>query len=160
MSNYIIQNGELYHYGVPGMKWGVRKAKYMAKAEAYRKASLNTKNEAKSAKLNVKADKIQRQAESLDTNKGKAVYIAKQSAKVGAVAVAATLAAGFASKTLYKIGEYSGLSEGFNEGLKQGVKQGRHEVDLVYKLRKGKSIAEKFKMSSIDAFVNYGLFDR
>ena len=26
MSNYIITNGELYHSGVKGMKWGVRKA--------------------------------------------------------------------------------------------------------------------------------------
>lgn len=28
MSQYIIRNGELYHYGVPGMKWGVIRAKY------------------------------------------------------------------------------------------------------------------------------------
>ena len=26
MSDYILYNGELYHYGVKGMKWGVRKS--------------------------------------------------------------------------------------------------------------------------------------
>ena len=25
MGNYFIVNGELYHHGVKGMKWGVRK---------------------------------------------------------------------------------------------------------------------------------------
>ena len=32
MSTYIIHNGELCHYGVPGMKWGIRKARQEAKA--------------------------------------------------------------------------------------------------------------------------------
>lgn len=33
MSNYIYYNGELYHYGVPGMKWGVRHDKDVADAK-------------------------------------------------------------------------------------------------------------------------------
>lgn len=39
--NYVIINGELYHHGVKGMKWGIRKAKqeYKDAKKAYRIAS-------------------------------------------------------------------------------------------------------------------------
>ena len=48
-SDYILtENGELYHYGVLGMKWGVRRGKT---AQAYGKASK------KLNKLDRKADK-------------------------------------------------------------------------------------------------------
>lgn len=34
MSEYVIKDGELYHHGVKGMKWGVRKIKRVAKKDA------------------------------------------------------------------------------------------------------------------------------
>jgi hypothetical protein len=38
MSQYAIAGGELYHYGVKGMKWGVRKSNYVTVRQAYKNA--------------------------------------------------------------------------------------------------------------------------
>ena len=46
MNNYIItEDGELYHYGVPGMKWGVRKKQYDYKTTSIRSALARRSNE-------------------------------------------------------------------------------------------------------------------
>lgn len=64
MADYVIKDGELYHYGVLGMKWGVRRGETKT---AYSKATkklnkLNAKIEkadAKARKKSWKADKKQ-----------------------------------------------------------------------------------------------------
>ena len=80
MSDYILtSNGELYHYGVLGMKWGVRRGNT---AKAYEKASKKlAKLDAKVEKQRVKAEKKAIRADAATRrNRDKRVEQAKTSA--------------------------------------------------------------------------------
>ena len=57
MSNYIIHNGELYHHGVKGMKWGVRRSSEVRSVnKAYKKElrDLSTERKISSIKNRMK----------------------------------------------------------------------------------------------------------
>lgn len=75
MSKYMIVNGELYHYGVAGMKWGIRKANYKsARSDKLKKKALDY--DKKAANLTKKAEKAHAKYD-LETANKRAVKAAK-----------------------------------------------------------------------------------
>lgn len=84
MSNeYIIVNGELYHYGVLGMKWGRRKAQKRTEVNERLKAKA-LKYEKKSADMTLKSEKAHNKFDLEKANKKgvKAAKLEKKSASL------------------------------------------------------------------------------
>lgn len=83
-TNYILtSNGELYHYGVAGMKWGVRKASYKSSANE-RLSRKALKYDKKSAVYTKRSEKAHNKYDLEDSNKAaiKAAKYTKKAAKV------------------------------------------------------------------------------
>lgn len=106
--NYYISNGtfyavpqrsdELYHYGVPGMKWGQRKARVtVGSARSARRSSSAYGNMNSSRAAYKQAKQAYRQAKKAERNspeaKAERAAKAKRAAKIGAAVAAAALAA-------------------------------------------------------------------
>lgn len=91
MSDYVIVNGELYHYGVLGMKWGVRRAnrKTERQDKLYKKALNYDK---KAASLTKKAERAHSEYDLRFSNKAanKAAKYTKKAAKFEKKSVQAT----------------------------------------------------------------------
>lgn len=84
MSEYYIYNGELYHYGVPGMKWGVRRALYkQGRNEKLKLKALDY--DKKAANYTKKAEK-QHAKNDLEAANKKAVKAAKFDKKAAVLA--------------------------------------------------------------------------
>lgn len=68
-TEYIIVNGELYHYGVPGMRWGHRKREDIERAkQGYKDA----KREYKLARKEIRKGPMFVRTKDIDSNKARA----------------------------------------------------------------------------------------
>ena len=75
---YIINNDELAHYGVPGMKWGVRKSEYKAMSRGQRKALRKAKRQEYKAMRQHRTALLDKAERAYDTRTGNSYQRAKQ----------------------------------------------------------------------------------
>lgn len=131
-TNYIIINGQLYHHGVKGMKWGVRR--FRQKARAAYSASSRTFGEKRRQKAMEKArtydeiaDKIERGDKQIIADIRKQNL--KRAAKIGATVAAGCLAAyggyklnEFINSASYTVNGKSVSRQEFSAAVKMVVK--------------------------------------
>lgn len=77
MQNYLI------HYGVPGMKWGVRRDKYEAKATTFENKQANAKSRFMQNRYNRKAVNYREKARTAQNMANAKTFGEKYSARVG-----------------------------------------------------------------------------
>ena len=96
MDYILTQDGELYHYGVKGMKWGVIR---------YRQNRANrgiAKRERQNAKLEKKAAKLERKALKVDPDSRKHLAIKRKAAKARLKSVRSMTISELSTKKDYK----------------------------------------------------------
>lgn len=96
MDYILTQDGELYHYGVKGMKWGVIR---------YRQNRANrgiAKRERQNAKLEKKAAKLERKALKVDPDSRKHLAIKRKVAKARLKSVRSMTISELSTKKDYK----------------------------------------------------------
>lgn len=124
MSDYIYANGELYHYGIPGMRWGIRRrstaesrigskaqkkgwSEDVASVKKISKKQLNQMSNADLRRLNERDQlEITRRELKLKQNKGQraAQNFIKTASTITAVVAAAGVYQKYGSDILDKIG--------------------------------------------------------
>lgn len=169
----MIENNELYHYGIPGMRWGRRKGETHSAKSPEQKAK--TTNTAKKVAAGTVATLTVAAVAVYAANPKVRQVVNSSLSKVGKTSVSSLQKAGNKSVELGKKvakESWSGAKEGFAEGLREAPKKatkavvvgttmlaakkmldktvGKEEAARIFKANNGKKIDSFWKVSQED----------